>query len=363
MRKWIASFGLFLAALPLMAQSGQDVTIHYGADFQYHFDNREFSASSDKVTPSYTEHAVVFTPTLGLSWLQNPNAKHSIIGGVDLRHDMGESSWRHVAKEAVIYYKADVNADGGRFQGFAGVFPRRLMEGSYSEAFYSDSLVFNDRNLEGILLKWQKGNFYTEFGCDWMGKLGHEVRERFQLFSAGSYRASDWLTLGWTGVFYHYACSELAPGVVDNHLLEPWAKADFSGYAPGWKELSIQAGVLAGYQRNRKIQDKPDFPVGAEITLTAQRKNIIFRNISYFGDNLQAMYHERDEAGLIYGNNLYPGLPFYTGFYDRAELSWEPQLTKSLSLRVAARAHFGKDGFLGWQQVVSLRFNLEGIKF
>ena len=68
------------------------------------------------------------------------------------------------------------------------------------------------------------------------------------------------------------------------------------------------------------------------------------------------MYHERDEAGVIYGNNLYPGLPFYTGFYDRVELSWEPQLAKFLTLRVAARAHFAKDGFLGWQQVVSLRF-------
>ena len=57
MRKWIAGIGLLIVtALPVLAQSAQDVSLLYGADFQYHFDNREFSASSDKATTSYTEH-------------------------------------------------------------------------------------------------------------------------------------------------------------------------------------------------------------------------------------------------------------------------------------------------------------------
>ncbi|MBQ9184874.1 MAG: hypothetical protein IJ151_03250 [Bacteroidales bacterium] len=359
MRKLAVIAALILTALQLGAQSGKDISVKYNLDFLFHFDNREFSSSGDDITPSYTEHAAVFKPMLGVMVKQSDNVQHYLMGGVDLQHDMGEQSWKHTAKEAVLYYEADVLSDKGLFQGFAGIFPRRQLEGSYSEAFFSDSLLFNDRLLEGVLLKWKAGDFYAELGCDWMGKLGHERRERFQLISAGSWKATPALTLGWSGLFYHYACSEVAPGVVDNHLLEPWIKADAACIAPWFSELSLQGGFMLGYQRNRKIQDKPDIPLGGEFTLTARRKNLVFKNTSYFGDNLQAMYHVRDESGAIYGNNLYPGLPFYTGFYDRAELSWEPELVKYITLRLAARAHFSKEGFLGWQQLVSLRFNLD----
>lgn len=360
--KRLALILCFLATvLPLTAQSSKGVSLKYDLGFLYHFDNREFDASGNDITPSYTEHAIVFSPLIGIQIHQGDSIRHSLMGGGDFKHDMGEQSWKHFSKEGVIYYQADVLTDSGDFQGIAGIFPRRLLEGTYSEVFFSDSVIFNDRNLEGILLKWKSNEFYAELGCDWMGKYGHDRRERFQLISAGNWKPSAYITLGWTGLFYHYACSELANEVVDNHLLQPWIKADAASLLPFWKELSLQGGFIFTYQRNRRINDKPTFPKGGEFVITARRKNLTFRNISYFGDNLQPMYHAVDEAGVIYGNNLYPGLPFYTGFYDRAELSWEPKLTDYLSLRVGARAHFSKEGFLGWQQLVSLRFNLNSV--
>lgn len=361
--KFIAIFAGLLTMLPLAAQSGKDLSLKYGLDFLYHFDNREFSSSSDKVTRSYTEHSAVLVPTVGIQVRQSGNIRHSLNGGIDFQHDMGSQTWRHTAKEGILYYQADVISEKGLFQGLAGIFPRRSLEGNYSEAFFSDSLLFNDRNLEGVLLKWKSRSFYAELGCDWMGKEGQQRRERFQLISAGSWQATPALTLGWTGLFYHYAGSKVAPGVVDNHLLEPWIKADAARIAPWFNELSLQAGLLVGYQRNRKVQRDPDIPAGGEFTITARHKKLTFKNITYFGDNLQAMYHLRDESDTIYGNNLYPGLPFYTGFYNRAELSWEPEIVKYVNLRLAARAHFSKDGFLGWQQLVSVRFNLEGFLF
>lgn len=49
---------------------------------------------------------------------------------------------------------------------------------------------------------------------------------------------------------------------------------------------------------------------------------------------------------------------FYTGFYDRVEVSWERRLASCLAFRISARAHFMEAGFMGWQQVASLRFDI-----
>ena len=79
-------------------------------------------------------------------------------------------------------------AEAGDFEAVAGIFPRTMQEGTYSELFYSDSLKFVDRLLEGLLLKWRSPRLYAELGCDWMGKLGYDRRERFQIFSAGEWK-------------------------------------------------------------------------------------------------------------------------------------------------------------------------------
>ena len=52
---------------------------------------------------------------------------------------------------------------------------------------------------------------------------------------------------------------------------------------------------------------------------------------------------------------LYFCQPLYSGLYDRVELNWEPRIGSNLHLRIGARAHFCAEGFLGWQQVVSLK--------
>ena len=69
-----------------------------------------------------------------------------------------------------------------------------------------------------------------------------------------------------------------------------------------------------------------------------------------------------DLGGNKYGHDLYFGQPFYTGFYDRVEFAWMPAITHYLDLRLAARAHFSGDGFLGWQQCFGLLFNLDAVR-
>ena len=360
--KRISLLLLLLAGLPAGAQRlRSSASWDYDADFQYRFDNREFAASEDRPMPSMTVNAVVLTPAVGINVTQSARVHHRVRLGVEYAHAMGAADWDALAREVLVYYDGHVRTRGGTFEGLAGVFPRRYAEGSYSEAFWSDGFRFDDRNLEGMLLKWRSSRLQAELGCDWMGQKGYDRKERFQIFTAGAWRAARWLTLGWTGSLYHYAGSALAPGVVDNHLLEPWAKADFAG-GTRWQELSLQAGALVSYQRDRVRTHDVLFPWGGELVVTARRWDVLLKNTCYLGDNLQPLYDGRDTAGNLYGENLYFGLPFYTGFYDRLEVSWEPEITRYVTLKVSARAHFGAAGCYGWQQQIGLVFDLDAFR-
>ena len=94
-----------------------------------------------------------------------------------------------------------------------------------------------------------------------------------------------------------------------------------------------------------------------------KRWGVAVENNAYFGDNLLPLYDGVDLAGHPYADNLYFGHRFYSGFYDRVEVSWERRLAGCLAFRISARAHFMEAGFMGWQQVASLRFDISSLIF
>lgn len=337
------------------------VKFEYDANLHFYFDNREFAYSDDRITPSMTDNAIMLTPAVGFSVDQGLKANHRVMLGVDLLRNMGSGQTTNLFREITIYYDAHVNLKKGRFEGLAGVFPRRFMEGDYSESFYSDSLKFHDPNLDGILLKYRSDRFYAELGCDWMGQAGRERKERFEVYTAGRWNAVRWFALGWSGSIYHYAGSELAPGVVDNHKFNPYVLFDCACFT-GMQELSLKAGPVITYQWDRSRDEHPVGPMGGEAVLKLRNWNFCVENTAYFGDNLLYYYQGKDLGGNKYGNNLYRGLPFYTGFYDRVVVSWNPRITDWCRLNLSARMHFAKSGFLGWQQVLSLTFNLDALR-
>ena len=372
MRKAFCLALLVALALPATAQR-QRITVvdemtgrnrfswEYDADFQLIFDNREFAYSNDAFIPSGTMNTVVFAPTVGFSIRQSRQVHHRLAVGAELAYDLGSQTWANLVREPVLFYDAHVQTKRGVFEGLAGIFPRRYMEGAYSEAFFSGMYRNTDRYVEGVLLKWRGERFYTELACDWMGQYGRDRRERFQVISFGRWAAARWLSLGWTGSFYHYACSELAPEVIDNHLLQPWLKMDFS-HRTAWQELSMQLGALVGYQFARARESHPSFPAGGEMKLTARRWNVGVSNVTYLGGNLIPHFFEHDPNGGIYGVNLYFGTPLYKDFYNYTEVAWIPQISHYFSLRLAAKFHFTGSGFMGWQQQLSLRFNLDAFR-
>ena len=361
MRKVLFLLLLCAAALPATAQRQYRFAWEYDADFQLIFDNREFAYSQDAVIPSGTLNVLVLAPTVGFSVQQSRTVHHRLMAGVELAHDLGSQTWGDLPREALLFYDAHVRTRRGLFEGLAGIFPRRYLEGAYSEAFFSGYFRNTDRNMEGVLLKWRSDRLYAELGCDWMGQYGYDRRERFQVVSAGSWSVAESFSIGWTGSFYHYACSEVSPNVVDNHLLEPWLKLDLSRRTP-WEELSLRAGALVGYQRDRVRSSRADVPFGGDLMLTARRWGLTLQNETYLGKSLTPLLGGYDLAGRPYGGELYFCSPAYRGFYDRLECSWAPRLNRFMTLKLAAKFHFGSEGFLGWQQQLYLRVSLDALR-
>jgi hypothetical protein len=366
MRKAICIALLVTLALPVLAQSYRgsiridDLTgrnrfsWEYDADFQLIFDNRAFDASNSAFIPSGTMNTLVFAPTAGFSIQQSGQVHHRFAAGVELAYDLGSKTWEGLFREPILFYDAHVRTQRGVFEAVAGIFPRRFMEGTFSEALFSGMYRNTDRNIEGALLKWRSDRFYTELAADYMGP------DRFQLVSFGRWGATRWLSLGWAGSYYQYA-SATSRDMVDSHLLNPWLRMDFSARTP-WQELSVQLGALASYQHAHRDAAKPYLPLGGELKLTARRWNVGLSNITYVGGDLMPYFFARSAEGGLYATALYFGTPCYNRFYDYVELAWIPQLSHYLSMRVAAKVHFGPSGYLGWQQQFSLRLSLDAFR-
>jgi len=366
MKRVILAIALSAVSFASMQAQSKSVRFEWDADYSYFFDNREFASSSDAYSISETLNASVLTPSAGINVRTSKNVNHRLRLGLDIYKTMGGGDDNVSAmREMTLFYDAHVALENARFEGLAGCFPRSYMEGEYGEAFFDDKYVFTDRNVEGVLMKYRAESFFAELGCDWMGSKGQTRHERFQVFSAGTWNAAPWIDLGWAASFYHYASSIEAPGVVDNHLVNPYVRLDFSAPS-GLKELSMKAGGLFSYQRNRRVDDLAYDPFGGQFDLTVRNWCFGIRNSLYLGYDQQVYFHDKDVSGAMYGTDLYFGSPFYQlGVYDRTELFWQPSLTTFLDMKLSCVLHFGNapEGiWLGNRQVFSLVFDLERLR-
>jgi len=362
MRKLFLILILSALALPGAAQMQRNrLAWEYDADFQMIFDNRSFAVSHDAYIPSGTMNTLVLAPTAGFSIQQSRRVHHRLAVGAELAYDLGARSWSGLVREPLLFYDAHVQTREGVFEAVAGFFPRRFTEGYYSEAFISGMYRNTDRNIEGILLKWRAPHFYAELAGDMISQYGASSRGRYHWMTSGRWDPARWLSLGWTGSLYFYGRSGEVSDAVQNHLVEPWGRVDFS-HRTEWQELSLQAGALVGYQRRQAVDVQRELPVGGEFKFTVRRWNVGLTNVTYVGDNQMPYFRHRDSSGVPYAINVYFGTPCYSGFYDYMELAWIPRINQYLSMRIAAKFHFGQEGFLGWQQQFSLRLSLDALR-
>ncbi len=366
-------YKLFVPLLAILTVSMADardketLRIAYDVDFDMNFDNREFYKSA--FSRSMTIFGARMTPSLGLFVQNEDGVSHSIMAGIDIMKDFGSSrsSLKEALHEPVIYYRLEKEFDRMDMELYAGMFSRKKSEGLYSEAFFSDSLKFYDNNLEGILVKFMLPKAYYEIGCDWMGHYGQTQRERFMIFSSGEGQVAPVLTLGYSGYMYHFAGSREVQGVVDNILINPYARLDFSSLT-GFQVLSFRFGWLQGFQNDRRNIGHYVRPGGGEFDMEIRKWNVGVKNSMFYGTDMMPYYDYEDGGGFKYGTGLYFGDPFYRihddgtegrGLYDRFEVVWNPYVSACLDIKVRALFHFHGSHYSGCQQMVSLNFNLD----
>ena len=381
MRRYIFILLVLLSA-SAMATEKPKVSFAYDLDFEMNFDNREFAKS--RFTPSMTIFGARVTPAVGLSVAEQDGTLHRLMAGVDVMKDFGASPVSELIaggqtaetarnlnnlglfREVSLYYNLRKKVSKVDMELYAGIFPRSAMGGSYSQAFFSDSLKFYDNNLEGLLLKFRRPKAYFEVGCDWMGQYGTARRERFMIFTAGEGKVLPFMSLGYAGYMLHYANSVQAKGLVDNILLNPYACFELAEYT-GLQKLSFRLGWLQAIQRDRAYEGSFVYPFGGEFDQEVRNWNVGIHNKMFYGTDMMPYYNNFDNAGLMYGAQLYFGDPFYrvhddgatgAGFYDRLEVYYEPKLSDWLDLRVSAVFHFNGTRYSGCQQVIGLRFDL-----
>ncbi len=408
MKKLILSLTFLAGALCAAAQEkAVRPSLEYDVDFETRFDNREFDAGGKAYCSSMTIFGARLTPMVGLGLEETASgATHRLMAGIDVQKDFGASPVSSLVKgglagkaryadgleaespyrlnnlalfrDIVLFYDYRRQVRNVGLGITAGIFPRRMTGGEYGEYMFSDSLRFYDPNLEGLLFTFQRPKAYFEVGCDWVGKAGFARRERFMVFTAGYSDLKDWVRVGYAGYMLHYAGSEVVRGVVDNIMVNPYAKFDFGGMAH-LQELSVKLGWIQTLQQDRKETTGYIFPCAGELTVGVRNWNVGVRNTLTVGTNLMPYWHDRDNAGVQFGYDLYMGDPFYQitpgspltidsegverydarrGIYDKIDLFYEPDLGDYLKLKVQARFHFTAGGYQGCQQMIGLSFNL-----
>ncbi len=279
--------------------SNEKVRFAYDVDFEMNFDNREFYKSD--FSESMTIFGARLTPSVGISIPQRSHSmNHKIMLGIDIMKNFGASPVQHniagtpeseiaqrqnnldLFREMTLYYKLEKQTEKTGLELYAGIFPRRTMTGSYSEAFFSDSLKFYDNNLEGLILKIYRPKSYYEVGCDWIGQKGYARKEKFMIFSAGESSITPWLKIGYAGYMLHFAGSLKARGVVDNILLNPFARFDV-GDKMNFQEFSFRLGWLQAMQNDRESVGHYVFPRGGEFDLIIRNWNVGIRNSLFYG--------------------------------------------------------------------------------
>lgn len=375
MRYLLVLISIFFTVLTTSAQ----VRFVYDVDFEMNFDNREFYRSD--FSKSMTIFGARLTPAVGLQKFSADSASHKVMVGIDVMKDFGASPISQLLaggetgetlarqnnlsmfKEISLYYNLEDEIGDTGISLYAGIFPRNRMQGRYSQAFFSDSLKFYDNNLEGLLVQFHRPKANFEVGCDWMGQYGMARRERFMIFSSGEGIVAPLLTFGYSGYMYHFANSQQVRGLVDNILLNPYARLDLAEKLD-LQTFSITLGWVQALQHNRKHVGHYVFPGGAHFDLEARKWNISVKNMAYYGGDLMPYYNYMDEGGFKYGSELYLGDPFYRihddntpglGLYDRLEVCYEPSVGKHLNIKVAAVFHFNNFHYSGCQQLFGLK--------
>lgn len=343
-RKIIISVVALLLTFSALAQSER---LYLDTDFDFDFDNTEYSGSG--LGSSETLFGISLAPVLRYEWSE----KHNLAVGVNMQKWFG--SVRFLDDIDLVAYYQFRNENYG---AVAGLFRRDNLLGRYSEAFFSNAWLADNRLVQGLALQYHDKVGFAELVADWNGMYSLETREQFRILFSGEGRFAKIMYAGASFEMQHYANrADFQYNVVDNLVINPYLGVDFEAFF----NFDIRLGYLQTLQRDRLTGGGWQLPMGGELFFRMSRWGVFISNNLYVGKNLQPLYHSMGKEGTIYGADLYASDPFYgttSGVYNRTGIGYERNFWKE---RIKVKAEFAlkTDGKrLYNQQIISLGVNL-----
>ena len=358
-----------------LAAAGQK--LDYNVGLEYVFADYEYHASASFYDYSHTLHGVRLTPEVALLLTPSPSVYHRLNLGVDLMRQMGEGVENvGLLRELLFYYSLDARFDnGGRFEAYAGAFPRRYgRREAYLGPIYDSDALYLDPNIEGMMFKYSRDKrIYAELALDWDGMFGDLLnpsrRETFRILSTGSWRFAGDFSLGWTASFHHYSVSPERYYVVDDHLVNP--RLEWEPFT--WMDdCRLELGGIVAYECNRLVIMKPFFPAGVYSRQLIGKWGLILDNRFYWGDDI-APFYDFDFAGDVFGANIYSCEPGFRmpgegpGWADWLTLRFAPHISSWLSVEAALMMQFGTpvyggNVFRGFRPAIRLTVDLASFR-
>ncbi|MDD4992941.1 MAG: hypothetical protein PHR83_11960 [Paludibacter sp.] len=333
-----------LFSLLIITFSTKSQNIVWKAGVNYFFDNTEFAKST--ITRDQTMTGVHFTPEIGLAW----DTIHSFYIGTDLLKTSGSQNYID-AIQPIAYYQYKAN----KSTLYAGAFPRAELFSNYSDLFFQDSVKYYKPTIQGLF--WQVGEKDSFFNL-WLDWNGHQTainRETF-FVGASAHKKFNHFFTDFESYMFHFATTRPDPqgyGVCDNLLAHLSVGVDYSN-KQGLDTLLFAVGVLGGVERDRKLSNGTQAPMGIVFRANAEFKGIGTQNTLYMGNPRMVFYGN-------YGTGLYWNNPFLRSNYY-LESKWYYQVIRSQFVqgKLALKLHYS-EGKLMFEQAFTVNASLNNL--
>ncbi|MHB9056165.1 MAG: hypothetical protein ACYC2P_08455 [Paludibacteraceae bacterium] len=310
----------------------------WNTELNFFFDNTEFARSN--LTFDQTMAGVALTQEVGLKF----DKRHYIFGGINALKSLGGQELLNGIHFLAYYQLKDENT---LFK--AGVFHRQGLLEDYSNLLFQDSVAYYKQTMEGLYFKKGNEKQFVKLWLDWTGLQSKTERESFFMGASAYKEFGNLFFTDFQSYMFHFATTRpnlQDYSVSDNLQLQLSVGIKYAN-AQGLKNLKLSAGVLAGFERDRRNMDYYKTPVGLVLRADVEYKNFGTENLLYYGQKRMEFYEE-------YGNQLYWGNPFLrSSGYFQNKLYWNVINSRYVKGQLAARTHFS-EGKIFFEQLFTL---------
>lgn len=292
---------------------------------EYFFDNGEYDDSS--YLRSGTMNGIWFNPLGSVAW----NEHHAIFAGVNLLKIPGMA--KAVDKtDVTLYYQYK----HPKILFRAGAFPRSEVLDNYNTFFFRDSVNHFMPLMQGVF--WQFGskeNFFNAW-MDWTGYASPDIHEHFFIGFSGKWSRKMFFADFQSYMFHHSLTDPKIEGEGVNENLQLQTMTGIHYQPNEMFDLLVAAGLLAGYERDRRFDQVLYKPFGFVSRLDMEYHGIGIKNNFYVGEPRMRLFDD-------FGANLYWGTLFLRGKYY-LKSDWYIRLIESpnVKVRLNSNLHFSE---------------------